>query len=111
MESQLPAGPGVRVDTDVFVRYSIPFWYDSLLSKVICWGNNRHTALSRMRAALQEYKITGVKTNISLHQQVLDSPLFQKGIFNTDFLKNHINNKHLHLLKTDVVPDLQYCFI
>lgn len=111
MESRLPTGPGVRVDTAIGVGYSIPFWYDSLLSKVICWGNNRHTALSRMRDALQEYKITGVETNISLHQQVLDSPLFQKGIFNTDFLKDYIHNKDQRVLKIDTVPDSQYCFI
>jgi acetyl-CoA carboxylase biotin carboxylase subunit len=111
LESWLPTGPGVRVDTSVGVGYSIPFWYDSLLSKVICWGNDRHTALSRMRAALQEYKITGVKTNISLHQQVLDSALFQEGIFNTHFLNDHITIKDPVRLKIDTAPDLLYSFV
>jgi acetyl-CoA carboxylase biotin carboxylase subunit len=110
-EVQLPNGFGVRVDTAVFAGYAIPFWYDSLIAKVICWGHNRHAALSLMQDALQKYKISGVKTNIPLHQQVLDFYLFQNGIFNTDFLSNYIHMKPHERLITDNLPDAHYCFI
>jgi len=85
--SILPSGPGVRVDTGVYVGYTIPRFYDSLISKVICWGETRGEALLRMRRALEEYKIVGVKTNIPLHQNLLDSLRFQAGTFDTRFLE------------------------
>jgi biotin carboxylase len=64
-----------------------------------------------MQDALQKYKISGVKTNIPLHQQVLDFYLFQNGIFNTDFLSNYIHMKPHERLITDNLPDAHYCFI
>lgn len=84
-----PSGPGVRVETGVYEGYDIPHFYDSMISKVICWGVSRDEALLRMRRALQELKISGVKTNIFLHQSILDSPEFQDGDFDTQFLENH----------------------
>jgi acetyl/propionyl-CoA carboxylase alpha subunit len=85
--SILPTGPGVRVDTGVYSGYTIPRYYDSLISKVICWGETRGEALLRMRRALEEYKIVGVKTNIPLHQNLLDSHRFLAGQFDTRFLE------------------------
>lgn len=85
--SILPTGPGVRVDTCVYSGYTIPRYYDSLISKVICWGETRGEALLRMRRALEEYKIVGVKTNIPLHQNLLDSHRFLAGQFDTRFLE------------------------
>ncbi len=85
--SILPTGPGVRVDTCVYAGYTIPRYYDSLISKVICWGETRGEALLRMRRALEEYKIVGVKTNIPLHQNLLDSHRFLAGQFDTRFLE------------------------
>jgi acetyl/propionyl-CoA carboxylase alpha subunit len=89
--SILPTGPGVRVDTCVYVGYAIPRFYDSLISKVICWGETRGEALLRMRRALEEYKIAGVKTNIPLHQKLLDSLRFQAGNFDTRFLEERFS--------------------
>ncbi len=85
--SILPTGPGVRVDTCAYSGYVIPRFYDSLISKLICWGETRGEALLRMRRALEEYKIVGVKTNIPLHQHLLDSHRFMGGQFDTRFLE------------------------
>jgi acetyl-CoA carboxylase, biotin carboxylase subunit len=85
--SIIPTGPGVRVDTGVYAGYTIPRFYDSLISKLVCWGETRGEALLRMRRALEEYKIVGVKTNIPLHQNLIDSLRFQAGTFDTRFLE------------------------
>ena len=85
--SIVPTGPGVRVDTFVYSGYTIPRYYDSLISKVICWGETRGEALLRMRRALEEYKIVGVKTNIPFHQNLLDSHRFMGGQFDTRFIE------------------------
>ena len=84
--SILPTGPGVRVDTASYTGYVIPTHYDSLISKVICWGETRGEALLRMRRALDEYHITGVKTTIPFHQKLLDSHRFMGGQFDTSFV-------------------------
>ncbi len=84
--SMLPTGPGVRVDTGVYPGYIVSPYYDSMISKVICWGETRGEALLRMRRALEEYRIVGVKTTIPFHQKLLDSHRFMAGQFNTSFL-------------------------
>jgi acetyl-CoA carboxylase biotin carboxylase subunit len=89
--SIIPTGPGVRVDTGVYAGYTIPRYYDSLISKLVCWGETRGEALLRMRRALEEYKIVGVKTNIPLHQNLLDSLRFQAGTFDTRFLEERFH--------------------
>lgn len=89
--SILPTGPGVRVDTGVYSGYSIPRFYDSMISKVICWGETRGEAILRMRRALEEYKIVGVKTNIPFHQNLLDSHRFMAGQFDTRFLEERFH--------------------
>lgn len=86
--SMLPTGPGVRVDTGVHPGYIVSPYYDSLLSKVICWGETRGEALLRMRRALEEYRVVGVKTTIPFHQKLLDSHRFMAGQLNTSFLDN-----------------------
>jgi acetyl-CoA carboxylase, biotin carboxylase subunit len=85
-----PGGPGVRVDSHAYGGYKIPPHYDSLVSKLIVWGQDREEALSRMRRALDEYALTGIKTTIPFHQQLLDNPEFIKGqhIY-TDFIARH----------------------
>ncbi|HLE04275.1 MAG TPA: acetyl-CoA carboxylase biotin carboxylase subunit, partial [Anaerolineales bacterium] len=71
-----PSGPGVRVDTGVYAGFTITPYYDSLVSKLICWGETRGEAILRMRRALEEFRILGVRTNIPFHQQLLDSHRF-----------------------------------
>lgn len=89
--SQLPTGPGVRVDTGVFPGFQISPFYDSMISKLICYGKTRAEAVLRMRRALEEYRITGVKTNIPFHQRMMDSHRFLSGSFDTEFVENRFS--------------------
>ena len=82
-----PSGPGVRVDTGVYAGFEISPYYDSLISKLICWGETRGEAILRMRRALEEYRILGVKTNIPFHQQIMNSYRFFTGAFDTRFVE------------------------
>lgn len=92
-----PGGPGVRVDSHCYPGYFIPPFYDSLLSKLIVWGQDRTEAIQRMQRALDEYAITGIKTTIAFHQKVLSNPFFQRGDVSTDFIEKHMT---AHEVKT-----------
>jgi acetyl-CoA carboxylase biotin carboxylase subunit len=83
----LPGGPGVRVDTAIYSGYVIPSQYDSLIAKLIVHGKDREEAIARMRRALDEFIIEGVKTTIPFHKKVLNNPDFIKGDFNTTFVE------------------------
>jgi acetyl-CoA carboxylase biotin carboxylase subunit len=87
----LPTGPGVRVDTGVFPGYEVTPYYDSLISKLICYGETRGEVVLRMRRALEEYRIMGVKTNIPFHQHMMDSHRFLSGSFDTDFVEERFS--------------------
>ncbi len=89
--SQLPTGPGVRVDTGVFPGFEITPYYDPMISKLICYGNTRGEAVLRMRRALEEYRIAGVKTNIPFHQHMMDSHRFMSGQFDTKFVEERFS--------------------
>jgi acetyl-CoA carboxylase biotin carboxylase subunit len=82
-----PGGPGVRVDSHLFSGYTVPPYYDSLLAKLICWGQTREEALARMRRALDELVIDGVKTTAGFHQLLLGHEQFQKGEFHTRYVQ------------------------
>jgi acetyl-CoA carboxylase biotin carboxylase subunit len=86
-----PSGPGVRVDTGVYAGFEISPYYDSLISKLICWGDTRGEAILRMRRALEEYRILGVKTNIPFHQTIMDSHRFLAGSFDTRFVEERFS--------------------
>ncbi len=81
-----PGGIGVRVDSGVYTRYTIPTAYDPMISKLIVWGRDRNEAIHRMRRALYEYIIAGVKTNIPFHKAVMENPRFVKGELSTHFI-------------------------
>ncbi|MFN7230003.1 MAG: acetyl-CoA carboxylase biotin carboxylase subunit [Synechococcaceae cyanobacterium] len=85
-----PGGPGVRVDSHVYTGYEIPPFYDSLIGKLIVWGNDRDHALRRLRRALSEYAITGVPTTIDFHLALLDRPEFQRGDVHTKFVEQEM---------------------
>ncbi len=85
----LPGGVGVRVDTHLYPGYEIPPFYDSLIAKLIVWGENRERAIRRMKRALQEFTIEGLKTTIPFHLQVMAEEDFGKGKINTHFLKKY----------------------
>jgi acetyl-CoA carboxylase biotin carboxylase subunit len=87
----LPTGPGVRVDSALYEGFEITPYYDPLISKLVCWGETRGEALLRMRRALEEYRIMGVKTNIPFHQRLLESPRFQGGQFDTKFVEERFS--------------------
>jgi acetyl-CoA carboxylase biotin carboxylase subunit len=78
-----PGGYGVRVDTMAYEDYRVQPHYDSLVAKLICWADRRDVAMSRMRRALEEYVVEGIKTNIPFHKRVLASEAFQTGKYDT----------------------------
>ncbi len=82
-----PGGFGIRVETLLYSGYTIPVYYDSLVAKIIAHGRDRADAIGRMRAALSECVIDGIKTNIPLHLRILDSPDFVAGKTHTRFLE------------------------
>jgi acetyl-CoA carboxylase biotin carboxylase subunit len=82
-----PGGFGVRVDSHVYSGYRVPPYYDSLLAKLIVWGENREEAIARGRRALDEFIITGIPTTIPFHERVVNNPTFAKGEVYTDFVE------------------------
>jgi acetyl-CoA carboxylase biotin carboxylase subunit len=82
----LPTGPGVRVDSGLHEGQTITPHYDSLISKLICWGETRGEAILRMRRALEEYRIMGIKTTIPFHQRILDSHRFMSTQFDINMV-------------------------
>jgi acetyl-CoA carboxylase biotin carboxylase subunit len=87
-----PGGPGVRMDSHVYTDYEIPPYYDSLIGKLIVWGENRDVAIKRMRRALRECAITGVPTTIEFHQRILETPAFLSGEIYTNFIAEHLSD-------------------
>jgi len=84
-----PGGFGVRIDSHIYPGYQVPPHYDSLLGKLIVWGNDRQEAIARALRALDEFVIDGVKTTIPFHQWVLDHPKFKSGDVSTHFIEQN----------------------
>jgi acetyl-CoA carboxylase biotin carboxylase subunit len=101
--TQPPTGPGVRLDTGVYVGFDVSPYYDPLISKLIVWGESRSQAIVRMRRALEEYKIVGVRTNIPFHQTMMDTYPFITGKYDTRFVEDQFSlidaaeNRELYL--------------
>jgi acetyl-CoA carboxylase biotin carboxylase subunit len=85
-ELALPGGPGVRVDTHLYPGYEVPPFYDSLLGKLIVWGDSRQEALARGRRALAEMRIEGVTTNLAFHRGIVENDAFLGGTVSTNLL-------------------------
>lgn len=83
-----PGGLGVRVDSHVYSEYQIPPYYDSMISKLICWAPTREKAIRRMYRALKEYAILGVKTTLPFYQELIEDEVFCSGKFDTGFLED-----------------------
>jgi acetyl-CoA carboxylase biotin carboxylase subunit len=81
-----PSGPGIRLDDGVYEGWTVPSDYDPLLAKLIAWGNSREETIARLRRALEESTITGIKTNVALFRRLLAEP---------DFLRAEIHTKWL----------------
>ncbi|APX65714.1 acetyl-CoA carboxylase biotin carboxylase subunit [Sphingomonas sp. gentR] len=82
-----PGGMHVRVDSGLYQGYKVPPYYDSMIAKLIVYGTTREGALRRLRRALEEFVIEGMKTTIPLHQSLLDDPEFQKGDYTIKWLE------------------------
>lgn len=95
-----PAGFGVRVDSGVYEGYTVPQHYDSLLAKLICWGQNRDEALARMRRALADYTIEGLPTTIPFHRMALDEPAFVRGEATVNFIPRYLGERLKELAGT-----------
>jgi len=85
-----PGGLGVRVDSHMYSGYTVPPNYDSLLAKLIVWGETRYEAINRARRALDEFIVVGIPTTIPFHQMVIENEYFQKGEVYTDFVETRI---------------------
>jgi acetyl-CoA carboxylase biotin carboxylase subunit len=86
LSRHVPSGPGIRMDDGVYEGWTVPNDYDPLLSKLIAWGNSREETIARLRRALEEYTITGIKTNAGLFRRVLTEPEFLRGEIHTRWL-------------------------
>ncbi len=86
-----PAGPGIRLDSHIYSSYKVPPYYDSLIAKIIAYGETREFALARMRNALDETVVDGIKTNLTLHQDILRGATFQRGGTNIHYLEQWLN--------------------
>jgi acetyl-CoA carboxylase biotin carboxylase subunit len=89
--SIMPTGPGVRIDTGVYPGFEITPFYDPMIAKLIVWGETRAQAILRMRRALEEYRIVGVRTNIPFHQTLMDSHRFMGGQYDTRFVEERFS--------------------
>ena len=84
-----PNGIGVRIDSYVYEGYEIPLYYDPMIGKLIVWATTRQFAIERMRRVLYEFKITGLKTNLSYLRRIMYAPAFVKGEYDTSFLEKY----------------------
>jgi len=82
-----PSGPGIRVDSGIYEGWNVPIEYDPLLAKLIAYGENREQAIGRLRRALDEYLVGGVKTNLPLFRRILADPDFVMGSTDTGYLE------------------------
>ena len=86
----MPGGPGIRIDSHVYSGYRVPPHYDSMIGKIISHGNDRKSAITRMSNALKEIVIEGIKTNIPLHQEILQHSAFKNGGTNIHYLEQRL---------------------
>jgi len=88
-----PGGPGVRVDSHLYTGYRVPPHYDSLIAKVITFGEDRDTAIARMKIALSEIVVEGIKTNVALHQEIFNHAAFRAGGTDIHYLERRLGLK------------------
>lgn len=88
-----PGGPGIRVDTHIYNGYRVPPYYDSMIGKLIAHGETREVAMARMRTALNEMVVEGIKVNVPLHQELFNDAGFQQGSTNIHYLEKKLEEK------------------
>jgi acetyl-CoA carboxylase biotin carboxylase subunit len=86
-----PGGPGIRVDTHLYAGAVIPPYYDSMIAKIVAYGDSREIAIARMERALRETLVEGVQTTIALCLEILATPAFREGRYDIEFLPNELS--------------------
>jgi acetyl-CoA carboxylase biotin carboxylase subunit len=84
------AGPGIRIDSGVFQGARVPVFYDPMVAKLVVWGRDRGEAIERLRRALSEFVVKGIKTSMPFHQKVVNHPVFLAGNYDTGFIDQHM---------------------
>jgi acetyl-CoA carboxylase biotin carboxylase subunit len=87
-----PGGPGVRVDSGAYAGWTVPLEYDPLIAKLAVWAGTREDSIGRLRGALSEYHVGGIKTTIGLFRRIVDDADFQAGSFDTGYLARLLAN-------------------
>ncbi len=100
-----PSGPGVRIDSGVFEGTEVPLDYDPMLSKLIVWGKDRAEAVSRLRRALGEYQIRGIRTTLPLFRTLAETEAFEEAAFHTAFLDGFLAGENLEKLQGAQDPE------
>ena len=90
---RMPTGPGVRLDQCAYPGYEVPIYYDPMIAKLIVWGATRDECIQRAQRALAEYMLTGIKSNIVLHKNILMAPSFLDGSYTTQFIDKEVAGK------------------
>ncbi|HPD54819.1 MAG TPA: biotin carboxylase, partial [Bacteroidia bacterium] len=98
---RIPQGPGIRVDDAYEEGMDIPIYYDPMIAKLIAYGSDRSEAIERMKRAIEDYHITGVKTTLPFCHFVMQHEAFVSGKFDTHFVKNHYTPDMLHRAEPD----------
>lgn len=83
---RVPSGPGIRDDSGIYEGFDVPIYYDPLLSKLVAWGADRAEAIDRMKRALEEYQVLGIKTTIPFYRRVMNDTVFLSGNFTTAYI-------------------------
>jgi acetyl-CoA carboxylase, biotin carboxylase subunit len=94
-----PGGRGVRIDSHAYAGYTIPPYYDSMISKLITYGKDRREAMDKMSRALSEYMITGIKTTIPFQMAILQDPNFRRGVYSTNFVEGLLGGARRELIE------------
>ena len=88
---RIPQGPFVRVDGYCYTGYKVPVHYDPMIAKLISWGKDREDCINKLQRALSEFSLTGIKTNILLHRNILNHPLFLNGTYTNHFVEENLS--------------------
>jgi acetyl-CoA carboxylase, biotin carboxylase subunit len=95
-----PAGPGIRLDSGAFAGWNVPTEYDPMLAKLAAWGSSRDQAIRRLKTAIEEFEIAGIRTNLAFFAQVLADKEFQEGRIHTGFIGEYMKRR-----KVQTVPN------
>ncbi|NLG69087.1 MAG: acetyl-CoA carboxylase biotin carboxylase subunit [Firmicutes bacterium] len=90
-----PGGPGIRIDTAILAGYTVPPYYDSMLAKLMAWGQDREEAVARMARALEEFRIDGIRTNLDFLRRIVATREFRRGELSTDFVQRMLQRQEM----------------